>query len=177
MLGLISSGTAWVCELGQSLSWPKPKPSEDHLVWRSEKRGYAESLCCIALAFLLGGGTAYAADELSCVCEAAVGCGLGGVGGDQGDIITSVSPAAAEKYFTTNPDTGWICVKPAKSRGNGGPEGCFCKATCGNGGMAGEPNYFDLGLKKDQVNSSYGGGKPGNTTGWLCGTWRGDFAQ
>ncbi len=66
------------------------------------------------------------------------------------------------------------CVCTGLACGNGGPLGCFCKSYCGNGGIGADPNFFDLGLDDKTVSSSYGGGKAGNKTGWLCGDWRGD---
>jgi len=46
---------------------------------------------------------------------------------------------------------------------------------CGNGGVGigADPNTFDLGLTQSTIDSKYGGGKPGNKTGWLCGSYRG----
>ena len=130
--------------------------------------------CFAALLFVTGAALAQSANE-ACSCTGN-GCGNGAVGGDQGDIFTGVSPANVKQYFTPNPNTGWTCVVPAKIRGTGGPLGCFCAQYCGNGGIGANPNYFDLGLSQSTVNSSYGGGKPGNKTGWLCGNYRGTFS-
>ncbi len=119
-------------------------------------------------------GTAYAEGELSCSCTASA-CGNGAVGGDQGDIFTEISIEDAGLFFTPNSDTGWTCVVPAATRGSAGPQGCYCQNYCGNGGIGADPNYFDLDLTQEEINSLYGGGEAGNSTGWLCGNWRGDF--
>jgi hypothetical protein len=129
----------------------------------------------MSMVMLLSGGAVFAQDNQACVCTAAA-CGNNAIGGNQGDIFTGLTSATVQKYFTTNPDTGWTCFVPAKIRGTGGPLGCYCANYCGNGGIGADPNYIDLGLSQDTVNSSYGGGKPGNPTGWLCGTYRGTFS-
>jgi hypothetical protein len=118
-----------------------------------------------------GAAIAQSAPE-GCSCTAA-GCGNGGVGGDQGDIFTGVPSADVNQYF--GPNTGWTCVVPKAVRGSGGPLGCFCAGYCGNGGIGADPNTFDLGLTQATVDSSYGGGKAGNKTGWLCGNYRGTW--
>ena len=112
---------------------------------------------------------------MSCICTggAWASCGNGAIGGAQGDLFVNLSPATAGTRFKANPNTGWTCVVPAATRGAGGPLGCYCKGLCGNGGVGADPNYFDLGLSQDRVNAGYGGGKPGNRTGWLCGKYRG----
>lgn len=112
--------------------------------------------------------------KMACVCTASA-CGNNAIGGNRGDIFTNVSEAAVKQSFQTNPDTGWTCFKPEKVRGSGGPEGCFCKDYCGNGGVGANPNFIDLGLSSSTVSSDYGGGNPGNRTGWLCGAYRGKF--
>ena len=122
---------------------------------------------------LLSGQTAQAADNMTCVCTGSA-CGNNAIGGNQGDIFVNVSAAQASQYFTTNPNTGWTCFVPAKTRGTAGPQGCYCKNSCGNGGIGADPNYVDLGLSQATVTSSYGGGKAGNKTGWLCGSYRGE---
>jgi len=117
---------------------------------------------------------ALAAGNVTCVCTATA-CGNNAIGGNQGDVFVNVSPDQASQYFQTNPNTGWTCLAPAKTRGAAGPQGCFCKGSCGNGGIGADPNYIDLGLSPDTVAKSYGGGAAGNKTGWLCGSYRGDF--
>ncbi len=79
------------------------------------------------------------------------------------------------KYFVTNPNTGWTCVVPARVIGSGGPLGCFCAGSCGNGGIRADPNTFSLGLSQATIDKHYGGGKASNPTGWLCGPNRGSF--
>lgn len=113
---------------------------------------------------------------MSCVCTATA-CGNYAVGGNQGDIYTSVSANDVRAKFITNPNTGWHCFVPDKIRGNGGPKGCYCGKYCGNGGVGADPGYIDLGLTRDTIKSSYGGGKPGNKTNWLCGNSRGAFSS
>jgi hypothetical protein len=110
----------------------------------------------------------------ACVCTGSA-CGNGSIGAYQGDIFTNVSLSQVQQSFQANPNTGWTCVVPAAVRGSGGPMGCYCAGYCGNGGIGADPNYFDLGLSKPTVDASYGGGKAGNRTGWLCGSWRGSF--
>ncbi|HYG62925.1 MAG TPA: hypothetical protein VEL74_10115 [Thermoanaerobaculia bacterium] len=131
------------------------------------------TLLLVSLIILFTAGAALAqGSNMDCSCTAA-GCGNGGVGGDQGDIFINVPPAEVKQYF--GPNTGWTCVVPSLVRGSGGPLGCFCAGYCGNGGIGADPNTFDLGLSQDTINSSYGGGKPGNKTGWLCGDYRGSW--
>lgn len=123
---------------------------------------------------LLLANEARAEDKVTCICTGAA-CGNNAVGGDKGDIFSNIAAATAKAKFQTNASTGWTCVVPAKTRGTGGPLGCFCKGSCGNGGIGADPNYFDIGLTQDTVNKSYGGGKAGNKTGWLCGNYRGEY--
>ncbi len=113
------------------------------------------------------------AAPMACVCTGTA-CGNAAIGGDQGDIFTNVSADKVKQSFVTNPNTGWTCITP-KVRGQGGPLGCYCKGYCGNGGIGADPNYIDLGKTDAVVAQSYGGGKAGNKTGWLCGKFRGDF--
>ena len=119
-------------------------------------------------------GQSVAADDMACSCTAGA-CGNDAVGGDQGDIFNDLSQATVNNSFKTNPNTGWTCVVPKKTRGTGGPLGCFCAGYCGNGGIGADPDYFDLGLNQDTINKNYGGGKAGNKTGWLCGNYRGTY--
>lgn len=111
---------------------------------------------------------------MNCSCTES-SCGRNAIGGDQGDVFTNIAPGNVKARFQTNPTTGWTCVAPAMTRGVGGPKACFCKGSCGSGGVGADPNYFDLGLSPEIVAQSYGGGIPGNQTGWLCGNYRGDF--
>lgn len=120
------------------------------------------------------GVAALEAADMACSCTGTA-CGNNAIGGDRGDIFTKVSEAEAAAYFTTNPKTGWTCVVPAKVRGTGGPEGCYCRNYCGNGGIGADPKFFDLGLSEQRIDQYYGGGESGNRTGWLCGNYRGDF--
>jgi len=122
---------------------------------------------------LLLSHAAQAADKQTCVCTATA-CGNNAIGGDQGDLFVNVSALQASQYFQTQPNTGWTCFTPATTRGAGGPQGCFCKGICGNGGVGADPNFVDLALTADTVTKNYGGGKPGNKTGWLCGNFRGE---
>lgn len=126
----------------------------------------------IAAAAICFAGQVSADATMACSCTASA-CGNNAVGGDQGDVFSGLSPTTVDEMFLTNPNTGWTCVVPAKVRGSGGPLACFCAGYCGNGGIGADPNYFDLGLSPSTVSSSYGGGKPGNKTGWLCGNYRG----
>jgi len=128
-------------------------------------------LAACYLLFFFSGNVA-AADNMACSCTASA-CGNNAIGGNQGDIFSGLSQTTVNELFLTNPNTGWTCVVPKKIRGSGGPLGCFCAGYCGNGGIGADPNYFDLGLSQDKVNKLYGGGKPGNRTGWLCGKYRG----
>jgi hypothetical protein len=102
-------------------------------------------------------------------------CGNDAIGGDGGDIFYIVIPGDVDKYFQTNPDTGWTCDVPSAVRGEGGPLGCFCPDTCGNLGTGGDANAVDLGLTQTDVDTDYGGGQPDNRTGWICGNYRGSF--
>jgi hypothetical protein len=137
-------------------------------------KGFAASLFAVGV---LVGATVHAqaqSGNLACSCTSS-GCGNGGIGGNNGDIFTGLSQATVNKYF--GPNTGWTCVAPAAIRsGPGGPLGCFCQYYCGNGGIGANPNTFDLHLTQARVNTYYGGGHPGNQTGWLCGTYRGSFS-
>jgi len=108
-----------------------------------------------------------------CSCTGST-CGSNAIGGDQGDIYTGVSALDVQQNFITNLNTGWTCVVPALVRGSAGPKACFCEGVCGAGGIGADPNFFDLGLSEATVASSYGGGTPGNSTGWLCGNYRND---
>jgi hypothetical protein len=128
----------------------------------------------LAAMLLLGAGINSAFAQSVCVCTGG-SCGNNAVGGDSGDIFSKVSPESVKGSFQTSSSTGWTCFTPAKVRGAGGPLGCFCKGSCGNGGIGADPNYVDLGITQAIVDKSYGGGKPGNKTGWLCGKSRGDF--
>ncbi len=112
------------------------------------------------------------AGSMTCVCTGWA-CGNDAIGGAQGDIIIGVSEAEVKQSYLTNPDTGWTCFKPNKIIGSGGPNACFCKANCGNGGTVGGHNTIHLGLSDTKVVSSYGGGEAGNRTGWLCGDYGG----
>ncbi|HTQ81384.1 MAG TPA: hypothetical protein VMM92_15405 [Thermoanaerobaculia bacterium] len=114
-----------------------------------------------------------AANE-SCSCTASA-CGNNAIGGAQGDIFVQITPANVKKYFVTNPNTGWTCTVPSRTLGEGGPLGCFCAGYCGNGGVGADPKTFSLGLNQDTIKKQYGGGAPGNPTGWLCGNYRGVF--
>lgn len=127
---------------------------------------------CIAI---LAAVPASADGNMACSCTATA-CGNNAVGGDQGDIFTGLSEETVKTKFQTNPDTGWTCVVPAKIRGEGGPKGCFCAKLCGNGGVGADPNFFDLGLTQEEIDEDYGGGGPGNPTGWLCGNYRGTIS-
>lgn len=138
------------------------------------KKIHAALVICV-LTLSLAGGAAFAQTKNEdCSCTGAA-CGNGAVGGNQGDIFVNITPANVQKYFTGNPNTGWTCVVPAKVNGSGGPLGCFCKGYCGNGGIGANPNTFNLGLSQATIDAQYGGGKAGNKTGWLCGTYRGSF--
>lgn len=112
--------------------------------------------------------------KMHCSC-AELGCGRYPITGGSGDIFTNVSTENVKTKFQAAGNTGWNCVVPAVTNGSGGPKACFCKGYCGGGGVGGDPNSFNLGLSPDIVAHSYGGGKPGNQTGWLCGDYRGDF--
>jgi hypothetical protein len=133
-------------------------------------------MCFVVLALAAGAAVAQNQD-CSCtgISPTATGCGNNAIGGDQGDIFTNITPADVAKYFTANPNTGWTCLVPSKTRGKGGPLGCFCQKYCGNGGIGANPGTFDLGLNQAKINQGYGGGKAGNPTGWLCGNYRGSF--
>lgn len=132
-------------------------------------------LLFVCFAAIVLAGTAGAQTSLEgCSCTASA-CGNGGIGGNQGDIFTGVPPADVAKYF--GPNTGWTCVAPRLVRGSGGPKGCFCADYCGNGGIGADPKTFDLGLSQETIDSKYGGGKPGNRTGWLCGNYRGVWSS
>ena len=102
-------------------------------------------------------------------------CGNEAIGGDGGDIFYIVIPGDVDKYFKTNPNTGWTCEVPSAVRNEGGPLGCFCPDTCGNLGIGGDAYALDLGLTQADVDNDYGGGQPGNRTGWICGNYRGSF--
>lgn len=102
-------------------------------------------------------------------------CGNDAIGGDGGDIFYIVIPGDVDKYFQTNPNTGWTCEVPSAVRNEGGPLGCFCPDTCGNLGIGGDAYALDLGLTQTDVDNDYGGGQPGNSTGWICGNYRGSF--
>ncbi|NET65740.1 MAG: hypothetical protein F6K63_15635 [Moorea sp. SIO1G6] len=130
--------------------------------------------CVLTVIMLFSGGVALAQGDYACSCTG-FACGNNAIGGDQGDIFDNLSANTVETLFTTNPNTGWTCVIPAAIRGSGGPEGCYCEGYCGNGGIGADPNFFDLGLSQETVANLYGGGQPGNRTGWLCGSYRGSI--
>lgn len=119
---------------------------------------------------------AIASDNMACSCTgygAGAKCGNQGVGGDNGDIFTDLSKTTVDAWFVPNPLTGWTCVVPSNVRGIGGPLGCFCADHCTKiGDVSAGSNAFDLGLSQSTVDADYGGGKPGNKTGWLCGNYR-----
>ena len=119
-------------------------------------------------------GDFVAPSNMACVCTGSA-CGNDAIGGDQGDIFINLSASQVADSFKTNPNTGWTCMVPAKVRGRGGPKSCYCENYCGNGGIGADPRFIDLGLSEDTVSKLYGGGKPGNRTGWLCGNFRGSM--
>jgi hypothetical protein len=136
------------------------------------------NLLLIGVVSLLAASAASAQNQ-DCSCTGvqvnpALGCGNGGIGGNQGDIFTAVTPADVQQFFGAG--TGWTCVVPKAVWSSGGPLGCFCAGYCGNGGMGANPNTFSLGLTQTNVTASYGGGQAGNKTGWLCGSYRGAWS-
>jgi len=135
----------------------------------------------IAIAVVLSvAGAAQAQTNMDCSCsgvaaQPSAGCGNGGIGAAQGDIFVNVPPADVQQFF--GPNTGWTCVVPSAVWSSGGPLGCYCANYCGNGGIGADPKTFSLGLTQDTINKNYGGGKSGNKTGWLCGNYRGNWAD
>lgn len=121
----------------------------------------------VAATVMLGAAPALA--DQTCVCASQY-CGNNAVGGQQGDVWYGVTPEAAKNDFGMGRgDTGWNC-NPPMVRGSGGPMGCYCAGMfgCGNGGIGGNLGWVDLGLSQAEVDQSYGGGMPGNRTGWVC---------
>ncbi len=113
----------------------------------------------------------------ACVCTASA-CGGGAIGGDQGDVMTDISDDAVAKSFKPNPTSGWTCLVPTLiQKGTTGTLACFCATSCGNGGIGGDAGLIHTGLEQADVDKSYGGGKPDNATGWLCGKDRGGYGQ
>jgi hypothetical protein len=113
--------------------------------------------------------------ELTCVCIGKA-CGNNAIGGDHGDIFDKLTAKTVQDKFYSTGDTGWTCLLPQKTRGSGGPKGCYCGGKpCGNGAVGADPLTVDLGLSQQDVDQKYGGGDT-KKTGWLCGNYRGSVS-
>lgn len=117
-------------------------------------------------------GNSNGSGNMACACTGSA-CGSGGIGGNQGDVFSHISPAKVKSKFESG--SGWTCAVPSKISGSNGPLACFCNGYCGNGGIGANPKTFRLGVSESSLNEYYGGGKKGNPTGWVCGNYRGKF--
>ena len=115
--------------------------------------------------------TSYSKGNMVCSCTAEY-CGNGAVGANAGDVFSDLSRAEVNDIYTPHSNTGWTCAIPSDISRGSGDLACYCKGYCGNGGRGADPKTMVLGTKPSQLSKFYGGGKKGNRTGWVCGTWR-----